>query len=107
MSLWDEEGVQMPPNDVMHVGKAAIRKANADLIADRSTSWTFSIDPQEVILADAGYATARGVYFLKGKPTNGGDEFEMDGKFLSILKKQSDGTWLIFRDCFNSNTPPS
>jgi ketosteroid isomerase-like protein len=37
--------------------------------------------------------------------TERGDSSIMDGKFMSVLKKQSDGRWLLFRDCFNSNIP--
>ena len=57
MALWDENGVQLPPNAPMFVGKDAIRAAN------------------------------------------------YDGKFMTLFHKQSDGRWLIFRDCFNSNRP--
>jgi ketosteroid isomerase-like protein len=35
----------------------------------------------------------------------GGKEARVDGKFLTIFKKQSDGSCKIYRDCFNSNTP--
>ena len=28
------------------------------------------------------------------------------GKYLTILKKQTDGSWKIYRDCFNSDVPP-
>ena len=37
-----------------------------------------------------------------GKPTPAMDD---EGKFMQSLKKQSDGTWKITRDIWNSNLP--
>ena len=107
MALWDDEGVQLPPNDSMHVGKEAIRNANASFIADQSLSFGFEITTQEVLLFDGTYGLARGVYTLSATPTGGGQAVVTDGKFMSVLRKQADGRWLFFRDCFNSNTPVS
>ncbi len=104
MDLWDENGVQLPPNDSMHVGKESIRRANWDYINDPSRSFEFTITTQEVILFESGHALARGVYKMTTS-TERGDSSIMDGKFMSVLKKQSDGRWLLFRDCFNSNIP--
>jgi len=107
MALWDEEGVQLPPNDSMHVGKEAIRGANASFVADSSRSFGFEITTQEVLLFDGTYGLARGLYSLSATPGNGGQPVVTDGKFMSVFRKQSDGRWLFFRDCFNSNTPPA
>ncbi len=30
---------------------------------------------------------------------------EVDGKFLTIFRRQEDGSWRIYRDAFNMNTP--
>jgi ketosteroid isomerase-like protein len=38
-------------------------------------------------------------------PRSGGGELKGDGKYETIFKRQADGTWKIFRDCFNSNLP--
>ncbi len=105
MNLWDEDGVQMPPDDAMHVGKEAIREANSPGIADKSISWSFTIEIHEALFSGPGCAIVRGLYRLDGTPSKGAAPIAMDGKFLSILKRQDDGTWLLYRDCFNSNTP--
>ncbi len=34
------------------------------------------------------------------------DTPENIGKALSIRQKQHDSSWLLYRDCFNSNVPP-
>ncbi len=32
-----------------------------------------------------------------------GNEIEADGKFMTIFRRQEDGSWKIYRDIFNSN----
>lgn len=104
MALWDEEGVQLPPNQPMHVGKQEIRSANFDFFNDSSRSWIFDIDTQEVLVLDGGYAIARGLFGYTATPVDGRPPLTMDGKFMTLFKKQPDGHWLLYRDCFNSNT---
>jgi uncharacterized protein (TIGR02246 family) len=103
MALWDEGGVQLPPNESMHVGKAAISEANYDGIKLNPAKMEMFINTQEVIVFGDGYAVARGVYGWKMTPPDGGAGMDYDGKFMTIFKKQADGSWKIFRDCFNSN----
>lgn len=102
IELWDSEGVQMPPNVPMRVGKTEIWKAVRENFG--SSLLDMYITPQEVVvLGNFGYV--RGVFGYTGTPKTGGDSFSMDGKFLTIFRKQPDGSWLIFRDIFSSNRP--
>jgi uncharacterized protein (TIGR02246 family) len=104
LALWDENGIQLPPNEGMHVGKAEIRRTAASGIPNfPSGSFRMSIEPREVKV-DGGLAIARGVYTWSISP-KGAQKIDFDGKFLTVFKKQADGTWKIFRDCFNSNLP--
>jgi len=106
MALWDEAGVQMPPDSPMFVGKAEIKKANYDAIKDPSFVFTMTITTQEVkVFTAEGYGYARGVYDWTLTPKAGGPAMTYDGKFSTLLHKQADGTWLLYRDCFNSNKP--
>jgi ketosteroid isomerase-like protein len=36
----------------------------------------------------------------------GGRPISIDGKYMTILERQADGSWKIHRDIFNSNTAP-
>jgi len=104
ISLWDENGIQMPPNAPVVVGKPAIetgiRASHQALDFEK-----FTINLEEVKVAgDWGFA--RGMYFLFATPKAGGETAFLDGKYLTIFKRQPDGCWKIFRDCFNSNVPP-
>jgi len=40
-------------------------------------------------------------------PKAGGKTIKLDGKYLTILERQADGSWKIAIDCFNSNVPPT
>jgi ketosteroid isomerase-like protein len=50
-------------------------------------------------------AFTHGLYELVMIPKEGGDKIAIKGKFLTILKKQVDGSWKIAIDCFNNDAP--
>lgn len=107
MELWDENGIQLSPHQPMHVGKTAIREANFAFFRDPSLMWDFAIDTQEVLVFAEGYALARGLFYYTITPDDGGTPIVMDGKFMTVFRKQANGRWLLYRDCFNSNAPLS
>jgi ketosteroid isomerase-like protein len=103
IALWDDDGVQMPPNAPAVYGKAAIRGAfsNALLSADFEE---FTINNEELeVFGDFGFA--RGTYSFVNAMTEG-EPVPFEGKYLTIFKQQPDGSWKVYRDCFNPNTPP-
>ena len=53
--------------------------------------------------ADLGYTI--GTYHMK-LPGSDGSIVEIDGKYLSIWKRQPDGSWKIAVDMFNADGPP-
>jgi ketosteroid isomerase-like protein len=64
----------------------------------------FDIELEEVEAA-GNLGFARGTYTFRLKDLADGQVMEYDGKYLTVFKKQPDGSWKIYRDCFNSNTP--
>jgi ketosteroid isomerase-like protein len=64
----------------------------------------FEIFTEEVQTA-GDWAYARGNYTALLDMKESGDQVPLDGKFLTIFEQQSDGSWLIHRDIFNSNVP--
>jgi predicted ester cyclase len=95
----------MPPDRAARVGKETIQAATeagmASVVADE-----YVVSPEEIeVFGDTAYA--RGVYHAIRTPVAGGDPIVTDGKFMTILKRQADGTWKIYRDIFNSNVPPA
>ena len=103
LAIWDPDGVQMPPDDPAQFGLEAIRSRNGKYLD--KYSWSMSIDLKEVQIAGE-WAYGRGFYTATLEPKREGPEDLIDGKFLTILKRQSDGSWRFYRDCFNSNVPP-
>ncbi|MCB0108219.1 MAG: nuclear transport factor 2 family protein [Caldilineaceae bacterium] len=105
MALWDEDGIQMPPDREARVGKETIQAATEAGMASVVAS-EYEVMPEEIeILGDTAYA--RGVYHALRTPVDGGDPVVTDGKFMTILKRQEDGSWQIYRDIYNSNVPPA
>ena len=104
LSLWTDDGVQMPPDEPPVVGKDRIRVRNQGFL-DRFT-FDMSITNHEVGAA-GDWAYARGVFKATLTPKQEGDPILIDGKYMTILRRQSDGSWKIHRDIFNSNVAPT
>jgi len=100
LSLWDEKGIQMPPGAPAR-SKDVLDEMIPDAFASGSVS-SMNIYPEEINVA-GNWAYGRGTYDSERMVK--GEAVRVDGKFLTILKRQPDGTWRIYRDCFNSNIP--
>lgn len=62
----------------------------------------------EEIQTSGDYGFSRCSYTLAVSPKTGGEKIivEPAGKDLAVWKRQSDDSWKILCDCFNSNVPP-
>lgn len=103
ISLWSDDGIQMPPGVPRRVGKEEIRREMQPVFDLFDTS-KMTIQTEEVrILGDRAYS--HGTYEFEIAPKEGGEIKSYSGKFLDILEKQVDGSWKIAIDCHNYNTP--
>ena len=103
MSLWIEDGIQMPPDVPRRVGKAGIRR-EMQPVFDLFNMSKMTIQTEEVrILGDRAYS--HGTYTFDMTPKEGRETKSYSGKFLDILEKQVDGSWKIAIDCHNYNMP--
>ena len=103
LSLWTEDGVQMPPDEPRVVGKDQLRQRNGGALD------LFAVDIEitnEEVEVDGSLAFSRGHYVATFSPKDGAPPIPVDGKFITILKRQTDGSWKIHRDIFNSNVAP-
>ncbi len=102
MSVWDVNGVQLPPDSPMVTSTEDLR---ANIAATLSAVHFTAMD---IKLTKAwadhelGFATGNYSYTLV---TADGTTVNYDGKYQTIFRRQPDGSWKIFRDCFNSNVP--
>jgi ketosteroid isomerase-like protein len=103
ISLWDENGIRLAPDAPAVHGKAQILPG----VQKAFGAFKLKIDIRSeeiVILGDRAFSS--GTFTRKMAPKTGGPESFFEGKFLTIFKRQPDGSWKIYRDCFNSNAPP-
>jgi uncharacterized protein (TIGR02246 family) len=105
LSLHADDVVKMGPDAPAIFGREALR-------ASKEAAWdNFTLEmalyPEEAqVSGDLGFA--RGTYTLSITPKAGGETIIAvpDGKYLTLCKRQADGTWEISQDCYNSNVPP-
>jgi len=107
LSQYDAQGIQMRPDNPAR-GRPEL---DAFVVASWKARMTgfdtkMSITPLEITVVGP-WAYSRGVYTqdMTAKETKKVAHFE--GKFLTIFKRQDDGSWKIYRDCFNSDLPPA
>ncbi len=102
ISLWTESGVQMAPDAPKRTSRDEIRAAMEpffDLYQHKMT-----VHPEDVrLVADWGFV--RGEFTDEASSKVNEERARRTGKFLTIVEKQSDGTWKIACDCFNYNAP--
>ena len=106
ISLWTDDGVQMPPDTPARIGKEQIREGMKPAFDQMNLDIAITIEEAKVY-GDLGLTRCR--YTLKMNPKAGGDTINAmpDGKALTLYERQSDGSWKIVYDCFNSNMPPT
>lgn len=86
----------------MHRGKAEIRAANVDFFP--GYQMRMKISPQEIVVI-GDYAYSSGGYIFDFSERGSGAWTQVDGKFLTIMRRQDDGSWELWRDCFNYDPP--
>lgn len=99
------DAITLPANEPMASTPADIRKEIAGMMALPGLSMSFH--PTAVTVAKSGdIAYTYGVYDLSmtgpdGKPVTD------KGKYVTVYKKQADGSWKAAVDTFNSDLPPA
>jgi uncharacterized protein (TIGR02246 family) len=104
MALWDDAATQMPPDSPMVKGKDAIREGFRSGF-QRVVYERFDIR-QEETRHDGQFGFALGNYTYTLSRRESGEKLTREGKYLTIYRQQSDGSWKIHVDCFNLNAPP-
>lgn len=95
----------LPPDAPIARGKEAIRDVIAMLEAMPGFSITWRASAAEVGSGgDLGYTMGTYEITMDGPE---GTPIRIDGKYLTVWQKQSDGAWMVTADMFNADGPPS
>ena len=94
-NLYDENAVLLPKSEEPVLGKAAIGEYYKNLFADpHFVPFTLKLDWNSFhMTGDIVIATA----LFEGDATRNGKQIHFRGKNLLVWKKQTDGSWKIFR----------
>ena len=103
MAFFTDDASEFPPNAPIATGKGAIRTLWSGLFATPGFAISWQPTKAEVSRGgDLGYTI--GTYELAmTDPT--GKPMTDRGKYVTVWKKQRDGSWKVVADIFNSNLP--
>jgi ketosteroid isomerase-like protein len=101
VTYFADDGVELPNGESAVKGKQAIRKSLGDWAPGMSLTWT-STGSAMAASGDLGYTY--GEYTLKTKNKDGHPVVHY-GKYMTVWKKQKDGSWKVAADMGN-NAPP-
>ena len=103
LSLWCEDGVQMPVNTPARIGTKAIRRAMEPVFSELRLRVEIRDVRATEVEGDTGYTHCD--YTISATVAGSDDAIDImrDGKALTIYRRQSNGAWRIAYDCVNSN----
>jgi ketosteroid isomerase-like protein len=105
VAYYAEDATVLPPNEPMASGTQAIRKTIGDMLAIPGFSIKWQATKVEGARSgDIGYSF--GTYEATVNDAKGTPMMD-HGKYVTIWKKQPDGSWKSIVDTFNSDLPPA
>ena len=101
-ALWSNDSIPLTPENNKLSGRDQIQtftKVQSDQYHPK-----IIINPEVVrILGEHAYTYGSYKTILISRKNEDQSNIQKEGKFLSILEKQNDGSWKILVDCFNYN----
>jgi uncharacterized protein (TIGR02246 family) len=101
-ACFTDDGVQMPPHFAANVGKTAVRGWSQGFLNLFGCRFSLSVDEVRVV---ADWAFERGRYTITLIARAGGERMDDSGKYITVYQRQSDGSWKMARDIWNSDQP--
>jgi ketosteroid isomerase-like protein len=104
VAYFEENGSMLGPNAPIVSGKEAIAKNLSQFFAIPAVKLTWLADKADVARSgELGYTS--GTYQMTfSDPT--GKTVSDKGKYVTVWKKQKDGSWKVALDIFNTDLPP-
>ena len=106
LALHEDEAYKMPQDMPMFTIES-VREAQAKNMANAQAAYvvTMDIDPMEIdVSGDIAYAM--GTYTIDFDPRADAPPNYVDGKFLTLYRRQDDGRWKIHLDSYSNNSAP-
>ena len=105
ISLWIDDGTSMPPDSPVCIGKDQFRGVIKPEFDQFDMEMEILSIEDAKVYGDVGLTRCR--YTLKVTPKAGGETIDAmpEGKALTVYERQSDGSWKIAYDCYNSSVP--
>lgn len=104
LALHEPEAYKMPQGQPMF--RIADIAPTVQVQWDKGPRMEMDIDCREIVIR-GDIAWAMGCYTETLIPNNGDPAQTFQGKFLTILRRQADGSWLIYRDSYSFDVPAS
>jgi uncharacterized protein (TIGR02246 family) len=106
MAFYADDASRFPPDAPVVNGTAAIKAAWMPLLADKNFSLTSATDKVDVAKSgDLGYS--QGAYTATFTDPKTKKVLTERGKYVTVYKKQADGSWKVVADIFNEDAPPA
>jgi ketosteroid isomerase-like protein len=102
LAAWCNEGVLMPPHHPSVHGRAALEQYFRELFSHSRFAFVFSSSRIEVA---GDVALERIEYRASAWPAAGGPLVQDVGKGLHVYRRQTDGSWKLAQDIWNSDNP--
>lgn len=97
---FSETGLLMAPGAPVAQGRSAVAHYYQQIFDQYETLLESGYNEVEV---SGDLAFGRGTAYVTLIPRDGGDPVSSTSKYINILQKQSDGTWLTTHDIWNEN----
>ena len=104
VSYYTDDGVVLLPNAPAIAGKDNIRAAMKPMMADPKFALQFGSSKVDVSKS-GDLAYAQGTYTMNMTDPNTKSPAMDRGKYLTVFKKQADGTWKAVEDMLSSDMP--
>ena len=102
MTFYTEDATLMPPLASPVEGKIAVRVSWSE--GFNQVTVIKAVSELDEIMVFGDWAYSRGRYKGISRPVDGGPEYEEGLNFSGMWHRESDGSWKIARDMWNSST---
>ncbi len=103
MALYSDTAIQMPPNEPLIHGKVALRSRAEEGFAMNNVELRSNV---EYVRVTGNMVFMRLSYVVSLTPKAGGETLSAKGKWVLIIRRTAEGSWVITNEIWNEDAPP-